>query len=57
MNNLIYDKENKERNNVYVVMSPNTENYVQHYFAPLYLDRLMNYPDASIRGIKTISIG
>ncbi|WP_103867430.1 hypothetical protein [Aquimarina sp. I32.4] len=50
MNNLVYDPENKEQYNVYVIMGPNTENYVQHYFDPLYLDRLSKIRIPEVQG-------
>ncbi len=47
MDNLVHDPENKDKHNIHVIMGPNIENYVQHYFDPLYLDRLskMTVPD------------
>ncbi|KAA1242591.1 hypothetical protein [Aquimarina sp. RZ0] len=57
MDNLVYDPENKECHNVHVIMGPNTENYVQHYFDPLYLDRLTKMIIPNLQGAFAFEVG
>ena len=56
MNNLIHDPENEEKDNVYVVMQPNAENYVHNFFDPLYLDRLAKIKVPELQGAFAFEI-
>ncbi|WP_438711022.1 hypothetical protein ACSTS3_21170 [Aquimarina muelleri] len=57
MDSLVYDPENEERHNVHVIMQPNTENYVHHYFDRLYLDRLSKMTIPNLQGAFAFEVG